>query len=89
MEETKEGKAEKILKDFGKRIDQFMAEAKEASTRVEADLQTKYDELKAAAERMKREAENKERWREVEASLKRAGEELENALKSAFKKRNA
>jgi len=31
--------------------------------------------------------ENKERWREVEASLKKAGDELGNAFKAAFKKK--
>ena len=51
MEAKEEGKAEKFFKEFGKRLDRFMVEAKEAGTRVEADLQKKYDELKAAADR--------------------------------------
>jgi hypothetical protein len=50
-------------------------------------MQKKLDELKEAAERIKKEAENKERWKEVEDSLKKAGTELENAFKSAFKKK--
>lgn len=86
METDEEGKAEKILKDFGKRLDQFYGEAREASTRVEADLRKKYEELKSSAEKLKTEAKNKERWKEVEVNLKKAGEELENALKAAFKK---
>lgn len=88
MESSEEGKAEKFLRDFGKRIDQFIVEAKDASSRVEADMNEKYEELKTAAERMKQQVENKERWREVEANLKRAGQELENAFRSAFKKRD-
>jgi hypothetical protein len=40
-----------------------------------------------AGERLKSEAENKERWKEVEASLKKAGEEFEKAMKAAFSKR--
>lgn len=87
METHEEGKAEKILKDFGKRLDQFVGEAREASTRVEADLRKKYEELKSSAEKLKNEAENKERWKEVEAALKKAGEELERAAKTAFGKR--
>lgn len=87
MENT--GKAEKLFSDFGKRIDAFAAEAQQASTRVEADLRKKYAELKSAAEKLKAEAENKERWKEVEAALKRAGEELEKAAKSAFSKRSS
>ena len=86
METKDEGKAEKFFKDFGKRLDQFYGEARQAGTRVEGDLRRKYEELKAAAEKLKNETENKERWKEVEGSLKKAGEELENALKAAFKK---
>ena len=88
MEPNEQGSAEKFFKDFGKKLDQFFVEAKEASTRVEADLKQKYEELKVAADKLKNEAENKERWKEVEASLKRAGEELEKAVKSAFGKKD-
>jgi len=87
MEENTEGKAEKFFKDFGKKMDQFLVELKDAGTRVEADMQSKYEELKVAAEKLKKEAENKERWKEVENSLKKAGNELENAFKTAFKKK--
>jgi hypothetical protein len=87
METSQEGTAEKFFKDFGKKLDQFLMEAKDASTRAEADLQKKYEELKEAAEKLKKEAGNKERWKEVEVSLKKAGQELENAFRSAFKKK--
>ena len=88
MEETNEGKAEKFFKEFGKKMDQFASELKEAGGRAEGDLQKKYDELKAAAQKLKLEAGKKERWQEVESSLKKAGEELENAIKAAFKKKS-
>ncbi len=88
MEET-DGKAEKFFKEFGKKVDQFIIEAKEASTRLEGDLQKKFDELKASAEKFKNDAENKERWKEVEVSLKKAGDELSNAIKAAFKKKSS
>jgi phosphoglycerate-specific signal transduction histidine kinase len=81
-----EGSAEKFFKDFGKKFDQFLVEAKDASVRVEADLKKKYEELKVAADKLKNDVENKERWKEVEASLKKAGEEFNNAVKAAFKK---
>lgn len=80
------GNAEKFFKDFGKKLDQFFVEAKEAGTRVETDLKQKFEELKVAGEKLKSEVENKERWQEVEASLKKAGEELEKAVKAAFAK---
>lgn len=85
-EENQEGSAEKFFKDFGKKLDQFFVEAKEAGTRVETDLKQKFEELKVAGEKLKSEAENKERWKEVEESLKKAGEELNKAVKAAFSK---
>ena len=87
MENNQEGKAEAFFKDFGKKLDQFIVEAKDASTRAEADLRKKYEELKVSAEKLKNDADNKDRWKEVEASLKKAGEELEKAVKAAFKKK--
>lgn len=87
METNQEGKSEKFFKEFGKKLDQFMVEVKEAGTRVEADLQKKYEELKVSAEKLKKEAENKERWKEVEDGLKRVGDELEKTVRAAFKKR--
>jgi hypothetical protein len=87
MEEKQEGKSEKFLKDFGKKIDQLLEEMKDAGKRMDVDLQKKYEELKESAERFRKEAANKERWKEVEEGLKRAGEELEKTVKAAFKKR--
>ncbi len=87
MEENQEGTAEKFFKEFGKKMDQFAKELSEAGARAEVDLQNKFEEVKAAAQKFKTEAKNKERWKEVESSLKKAGEELENAFKAAFKKK--
>ena len=84
---TQEGKAEKFFKDFGKKLDKFLEEVKDAGNRAEADAQKKYQELKEAAERLKREAKNKERWKEVEDGLTKAGKEMEKAFNAAFKKR--
>ncbi|MBL7870555.1 MAG: hypothetical protein JNM78_03005 [Cyclobacteriaceae bacterium] len=87
METNSQGKAESFFKDFGKKLDQFVVELKDAGSRAEVDMQKKYEELKQAAEKFKNEAENKERWKEVELSLKKAGEELNNAFKTVFKKK--
>jgi lysyl-tRNA synthetase class I len=86
---TQEGKAEKFFKDFGKKLDRFLVEVKDAGNRAEADAQKKYQELKEAAEKLKKEAQNKERWKEVEDGLTKAGVEMEKAFKAAFKKRDA
>lgn len=86
--ENSSGKAENFFRELGKRIDQFSGELKQAGSRVESELQQRYEELKASAERLRNEAENKERWKEVEESLKKAGDELERAMKAAFRKRD-
>ncbi|PZR36388.1 MAG: hypothetical protein DI538_14015 [Azospira oryzae] len=88
METNQQGKAEAFFKDFGKKLDQFLVEVKDAGTRAETDLKKKLEELKVAGEKIKKEAENKERWKEVEENLKKAGDELNHAFKSAFKKRD-
>ncbi|NOT74135.1 MAG: hypothetical protein HOP08_04340 [Cyclobacteriaceae bacterium] len=87
METNEEGKAERFFKDFGKKLDNFFVEAKDASSRMEVDLKKKFEELKDSAEKIRNDSNNKERWKEVEVSLKKAGEELEKALKAAFKKK--
>lgn len=87
MENTQEGRSEKFFKDFGKRVDQFVKELNEASTRAQGEFKTRFEELKSSAEKLKNEMKDKGRWKEVEESLKRAGKELENAFSSAFKKK--
>jgi hypothetical protein len=88
METNEEGKAEKTFKGFGKKVDEFMVELNEAGERLQKEFQSKFEELKDSAEKLKKEAENKERWKEVEESLKKAGDELGNAFRAAFKKKN-
>lgn len=81
-----EGDAEKFFKDFGKKIDSFVEELNEANSRLKKDFEEKLNDLKETGDRLKKEVKNKERWNEVEASLKKAGKELENAFTAAFKK---
>lgn len=88
MEPKEEGKAEKGFKNLGKKIDDFMVELNEAGDRLQKEFNEKYEELKVAADKLKNETENKERWKEVETSLKKAGEELKTAFNNAFKKRS-
>ena len=88
METNDEGKAEKAFKGFGKKVDGFIEELGEAGERLQKEFQTKFEELKVSAEKLKKEAENKERWKEVEVNIKKAGDELNNAFKNAFKKRD-
>jgi len=87
METNDQGKNEKTFNNFGKKIDDFLVELNEAGDRLQKEFHSKYEELKVSAEKFRNDAENKERWREVEASLKKAGDELGNAFKAAFKKK--
>ncbi len=86
MEANKETQDDKSFRTFGQRVDQFMNELNEAGEKLHKEFEEKFEELKESAEKLKKEAENKDRWREVEASLKRAADELSNAFKAAFRK---
>ena len=87
MEKQEEsGKAENLFKNFGKKVDEFMSELNQAGGRLNKEFESRFEELKDSAEKLKNEAKNKERWKEVEQSLKKAGEELNRAVKAAFKK---
>lgn len=88
MDTQEEGKNEKTFKSFGKKVDDFLVEFDEAGEKLYKEFQAKLDELKITGEKLKKEAENSERWKEVEESLKKAGDELSNAFKAAFKKKN-
>lgn len=87
METNNEGKNEKTFKNFGRKVDDFVTELNEASERLRNEFKEKYDELRSTAEKIKKESETNERWKEVEDSLRKAGDELANAFKAAFKKR--
>jgi len=84
METKEEGKNEKTFKGFGKKVDDFLVELNEAGEKLQKEFQDKYEELKVSAEKFKKEAENNERWKEVEINLKKAGDELAKAFKAAF-----
>ncbi len=85
--QKEEGKAETLFQNFGKKVDKFLEELDEAGGKLNKEFDGKYEELKQAAEKLKNQAESKDRWKEVEESLKKAGKELENAVKAAFKKK--
>lgn len=87
MGKKKEGNAEKFFKDFGKKVDQFVVELNDANDRLRKDFEGKFEELKQTGENLKKEAKNKERWKEVETSMKKAGEELKKAFKAAFERK--
>lgn len=86
MENKDDGKAEKKFGNFGKKVDDFVTELNEASEKLEKEFREKYEELKQSAEKVKNEVKDRERWKEVESALKKAGDELGNAFRAAFRK---
>lgn len=85
--ETGNQQHERRFENFGKRVDAFMDELNEAGERLQQEFSQRFEELKVSAEKLKKEAENSDRWKEVEANLKKAGDELAKAFKAAFRKR--
>lgn len=93
MEEQPHGKAEKMFKDIGKKIDELIKDLDEAKERAKVEYADQIEELKRNGETIKNEfnsfKENrKERWEEVETSLEKAGRELKNAFEAVFSKKD-
>jgi hypothetical protein len=88
MEPNGQSKNEKTFKTFGKKVDDFLLELNEAGQKLQKEFEERFEELKQTGEKLKKEAESNERWKEVESNLKKAADELNNAFKAAFKKRN-
>jgi ElaB/YqjD/DUF883 family membrane-anchored ribosome-binding protein len=86
MDGEYKGKKEEAFRNLGKKIDNFLEEFNEAKERLERDFASKFEELKASADKIKGEIENNDRWKEVEERLKAAGDEIGKAVKAAFKK---
>lgn len=87
-----EGSAEKMFKRLGKRIDELVKDIEGATDRAKEEYADRFEELKRNKETLKNEfgdfkERNKDRWEEVETSFERAGQEIKNAFKAAFKKK--
>ncbi len=85
-----EGKAEKMFKNIGKKIDELLGDLKEASNNAEEEYSDRIEELKRNGEKLKEEFSNfrekhQDRIDEVESSLKKAAQDLKKAFDSAFK----
>jgi histidinol dehydrogenase len=87
MAKTEQGKSEKFFREFGKKVDQFVVEVKEAGDRAHTEMEARLEELRIAGEKIRKEATDKDRWNEVEKSLKKAGKEMEKAFSAAFGKK--
>lgn len=86
-----EGKAEKLFKNLGKKVDQLLAELEEAKDHAKEEYADRYEELKKSGERIKEEAnkfkDNHHKvFDDIEEAMERAGKELKDIYNRAFKK---
>lgn len=89
MNKKAEGSAEKMFKEIGQKIDVLLSDLKEAAGRAEVEYADHIEELKKSGESIKNEFDDfkekhKDRFEEAEDSLKRVGEEIEQAFRKVF-----
>lgn len=86
-----EGKAEKMFKDLGKKIDKLIEELKVAKAQAGDEIDDRVEELKRNRDTLKdrfKDFREDDRWSEVEKNLENAGKELKKAFKTTFAKKD-
>ncbi|MEN8247698.1 MAG: hypothetical protein ABFS32_02100 [Bacteroidota bacterium] len=92
MGRNPEGNAEKMFKNFGKKVDSFILELKEAKGNSSEEFQQRLDELKKSKDSLEEKfkefrEENKDKWDDVQSELERAGQEFKKAVNNLFASR--
>ena len=92
MEENTKGRLEKILGELGVKLDQLMEDAKEATGGVREEVDDHINDLKDLGRKMENEykeykAGNEGKWDEVKKHISTAAMEVEQAVKTAFRKK--
>ncbi len=93
MESDYKGKAEKVLSDLGKKIDELIKNSFQEKGELKEEINNRIEELKRDKEKLESElkgfiSRNEGKWKEAEIYLKRAAEELKKALEVVFQKKN-
>lgn len=88
-----EGKAEKTFKRLGKKLDEMISDLQGLKEKARGNFSEQFDELHRNKETLEKEfshfrENNKDRWDEVESRIEKAGHELKEALKAAFKSKD-
>jgi len=86
-----EGKAEKMFKRLGKKIDELLGDIDQASDRAKEEYSDRFEELKRNKETLKKEFgdfkdKHKDKWTELESGLEKAGKEIRDSFNRAFSK---
>lgn len=93
MESEYKGKAEKVLSDLGKKIDELIKNSFQEKGELKEDINRRIEELKRDKEKLEAElrsfvSRNEGKWKEAEVYLRNAAEELKKALDVVFQKKN-
>ena len=91
MEDQKQGSAEKLFTNFGKKIDELIQRAKSGSEDLDEKFEERMSELKRNWDKFDNEVkdfteENKEKFQEVGLQIEKAAQELKKAVEVAFSK---
>lgn len=87
-----EGTAEKLLREFGQKIDELIAKGKESTADFRNDIDSTTEELKKTRDRVEAEIQklkndNKDAFDEIREGLTRAGSGVRKTFKSLLKKK--
>ena len=84
-----EGKAEKMFKKFGKKIDELLVDLDKVKDDAKVEYADRIEELKRNGETLKQEAkdfmeDHKDTIEKVETQLKKVGNEFRDAVENVF-----
>jgi ElaB/YqjD/DUF883 family membrane-anchored ribosome-binding protein len=91
--ENQEGRAQKLLNDLGKKIDELTRKMVEKAKESGFDADKEIEKLKKERDKLEEEFKefkerNNPRWQEMLDHLENAGQEIVKAAESIFKKRS-
>jgi ElaB/YqjD/DUF883 family membrane-anchored ribosome-binding protein len=91
--ENQEGRAQKLLNDLGKKIDELTRKMVEKAKESGFDADKEIEKLKKERDKLEEEFKefkerNNPRWQEMLDHLENAGQEIVKATESIFKKRS-
>ncbi len=92
MENKKVGKAEQILRDLGKTIDELIQKASGSSGDMKSEMKKRIDELKKDRDTLEKDLnrfkdEHNEDFERLENSVQKAADEIKETLQKFFRKR--
>lgn len=91
MENEHQGKIEQTLAELGRKMDFLLQQAKHTSGDMQQEVSEKMEELNKSKEKLEQElkdfTQDDEKWKEVQARLQNAVNEIRQAIELSFRKR--